>query len=345
MFSFRLVQERDDDDTRRALAEKGTNANSRRSLIERIRLVFSQRYRRETGVSLFRLQLWALVIKRWLLLRRQISFLVGFFLLPILLEILAVAIVPSPKEIETSILQNRRYPDAQVTLIPSIYNPHTVVIDPSNTQSYLRAYLSSTNANIDEVPSSAIRDYIRSQWNSSEEIFIDKYQMAFALSSNLTTEAYFSTVNYHAMATSLAVAVTNLFQSTGNSSSKRILTTNQPILLSSQTSDGQASFFELIFCFDTIPVSLFNFINGIIAAIFISLLVLNLVRERTSRSKDLQLLSSLSKFTYWLSHALCDFLLCLLLIALLTVVIKVNALRSEIDKNLFLQLDRCGGAF
>ena len=312
-FFFRLVQEQDDD-TRRVLAEK----------------VFSQRCHRNTGVRLFRIQLWALIVKRWLLLRRQVAFLVGFFLLPILLEILAVAIIPSPKEIEASILQNRRYPNAQMQLIPSIYNPHTVIIDPSNTQSRLRTYLLGTNANIEEVASNLIIDQVQSQWNSSEDTFITKYQMGFSLSSNnLTTDAYYSTVNFHAMATSLGVAATNLFQFYGNSSSKMILTTNQPLLISTGTLGGQTLFFQMIFCFDTIPVSLFNFINGIIVSIFIALLVLNLVRERTSRSKDLQLLSGLSKFTYWFSHAMCDFILCLMVISLLTVIVKVNILFSR----------------
>lgn len=154
-----------------------------------------------------------MIVKRWLLLRRQIAFLVGFFLLPILLKIVAVTIIPSRTEIDASILQNRRYPDAEMQLIPSIYNPHTVIIDPSNTQSSLRAYLLGTNANIEEVVSNRIVDYVRSQWNSSENTFITKDQMRLSLSSNLTTDAYHSTVNYHAMATSLGNKL--FFNSTG----------------------------------------------------------------------------------------------------------------------------------
>ena len=110
------------------------------------------------------------------------------------------------------------------------------------------------------------------------------------------------------MATSLSAATTNLFQFYANSSAKMIVTTNQPLIVTAGTLTGQTLFFQWIFCFDTIPVSLFNFINGIIASIFISLLTLNLVRERTSRSKNLQLLTGLSKFTYWLSNALYDFI-------------------------------------
>ena len=69
-----------------------------------------------------------------------------------------------------------------------------------------------------------------------------------------------------------------------------------------------------------------NFINGIIAAIFISILSFNIIRERISNAKNLQLLTGLSKFTYWFSHAVYDFILCLLLCSLLTVVVQVKDL-------------------
>jgi hypothetical protein len=299
--------------------------------------VFTQRYEHTTGFRLFCTRLWALIVKRWILSYRQIWFLLGFFLLPIVLEIITVAAIPTPNDISTSILQNRRYPDAQIQLIPSIYNPHTVVTYANNNgynaQTRLRDYLISTNATIDELSSNTIINYVLSQWKQSENNFVNKYQLGFALFNNLTSgspsltfDAFFSTVNYHGMATSLGVAATNLFQFYGNSSSKMIITTNQPILTSAGPLTGQPFFFELIFCFDTIPVSLFNFINGIIASIFISILSLNIIHERNSRAKNLQLLTGVSKFTYWFSHALYDFILCLLLCSLLTTIIKVKDL-------------------
>jgi hypothetical protein len=300
-------------------------------------VVFSEHYERITGFHLFGTRIWALIVKRWILSRRQISFLVGFFLISILLEILAVAVVPTPNDIETSILQNQRYPDAQIQLIPSIYNPHTVVTysnnNGNNVQSHLRDYLSGTSANIEELSGNTVLSYIQSQVNQSMDTFVNTYQLGFSLSNNLTAgtpsvifDVFFSTVNYHAMATGLGVAATNLFQLYANSSSKMIVTTNQPILTSAGPLSGQALFFEYIFCFDTIPVSLFNFINGIIAAIFISILSLHLIHERVSHAKDLQLLTGLSKFTYWFSNALYDFILCLILCSILTIIVKVSNL-------------------
>lgn len=123
-----------------------------------------------------------------------------------------------------------------------------------------------------------------------------------------------------------------VFQFYGNSSSKRILTITQPLLISSGTLGGQTLFFQRIFSFDTILVS-----------IFISLLVLNLLRKRTSRSKDLQLLSGLLKFTYLFSHAMCDFILCFMIISLLSVIVKVNMLFSGNKDRSVLSLDRCDG--
>jgi hypothetical protein len=174
-------------------------------------------------------------------------------------------------------------------------------------------------------------NYVLSQWNQSENNFVNTYQLGFALYNNLTTsspslnfDAYFSTVNYHEMATSLGVATTSLFQFYASSSSKMITTTNQPIIITSGSEDQATFFFQLILCFDTIPVALFNFLNGIIASIFISILTFNIISERISHAKNLQLLTGLSKFTYWLSHALYDFILCLLLCSLITIIIKVN---------------------
>jgi len=251
------------------------------------------------------------------------------------LEIITVAVIPTPNDISASILQNQRYPDAQIQLIPSIYNPHTIVTysnnNGNNAQTRLRDYLIGTNANIEELSNNTIITYVPSQWTQSEDSFVNTYQLGFALFNNLTSispsltfDVFFSTVNYHEMATGLGVAATNLFQFYANSSSKTIITTNQPILTSSGPLTGQAFFFELIYCFDTIPVSLFNFINGIIASIFISILSLNIIHERISRAKNLQLLTGLSKFTYWFSNACYDFILCLLLCSLLTIIVKVK---------------------
>ncbi|CAM4954605.1 unnamed protein product [Rotaria socialis] len=298
--------------------------------------MFSLQYSHISGIRLVYNQIWALFVKQLILTRRQISFLIGFFLIPMLLEILIVAILPTPATIQTSILQNERVVDAQVQLQPSIYNPHTTIIYANNNASSallrLNTYLTNTNATIDQISTNTIVNKVVSEWTESEELFVNKYQMGFGLFNNLTStnllltfEVYFSTVNYHTMATSLNVATTNLFQFYANSSLKSIVTTNQPLLTNKKLLTGQYFFFEMIYCFDTLPLSLFNFINSILAAIFIGILSSNVIRERLTHSKDLQLLTRLSKVTYWFSTAIYDFTLCLILCSILTIIVKISA--------------------
>ncbi|CAF3058575.1 unnamed protein product [Rotaria sp. Silwood2] len=233
-------------------------------------------------------------------------------------------------------LQNERVVDAQVQLYPSIYNPHTVITyannNDSNVHSRLITYLTNTNATIKQISTNTIVNEVVSQWNKSEDIFVNKYQMGFDLFNNLTSinlslifNVYFSTVNYHTMATSLGVAMTSLFQFYANSSSKMITTTNQPILTHGEPLSEEDRFFQMIYCFDTLPLSLFNFINSILAAVFIGILSSNSIRERLTHSKDLQLLTRLSKFTYWFSMSLYDFSICLIVCTILTIIVKIGA--------------------
>ena len=176
-----------------------------------------------------------------------------------------------------------------------------------------------------------VLSYVDGKYLVTEDAFINTYQMAFALYNNLTSSvpsltfnSYFSTVNYHAMATSLSVASTNLFQFYANSSTKKITTTNQPVLTTAPTPSFGDQVFNIIYCFDTIPLSLFNFINSIVAALFISILIAPLVEERVTHSKDLQLLTNLSKGTYWFANVVFDLSACLILCILLTIVVKVK---------------------
>jgi hypothetical protein len=205
--------------------------------------IFRKQYERVYNASLFWTRIKALLIKRWHVSRRQISLFLGFFLLTMLIEIITVAAIPTPQEIQSTLLNNERVTDAQVTLIPSIYNPQTIVAyansDVNLVQTRLLNYLTSTNATINQITTDTVLSYVQARYYQSEDIFINKYQISFAAYDNGTSispflrmNAYFSTVNLHTMPTSLGVATTNLFQFYANSSSKSIVTTNQPILTS-----------------------------------------------------------------------------------------------------------------
>ncbi|CAM4813346.1 unnamed protein product [Rotaria magnacalcarata] len=294
--------------------------------------VFQRKPSHITGCFLVWFRLFTLIIKRWILSRRQIFVLIGFFLGPLIIEILSISALPSPQAIQASLLQNELVENAQVTLLPSIYNPQTIVINSSDgenlMQGYLSNYLTNMGATPDVINTNNITNYVVSRNEESYDIYVNKYQMGFAISRNVqlfTFNVFFSTVNFHTMATALSVATTSLFQYYANSSLRHIETINQPFFTSSNSVTARAIFYDQIYCFDTIPLSLLNFINSIIAAIFISILALNIIRERISHSKDLQLLTNTPKKLYWLSNFIYDFTLCLILSALLTIAVKIGS--------------------
>ncbi|CAF0848696.1 unnamed protein product [Rotaria sordida] len=323
--------------------------------------IFRTEYNREIGVRRFWFRICALIIKRWHVLQRQYIFLFGFFLFPILIEILIVSIFPTPKDVQTSLVQNNRIKDAQITLLPSIYNPHSIVIytnnNRSNTRIHLIDYIQNTNANIDEISTDTVLNYVYDRCLTNEDFFVNKYQMAFAVYDNLTSsisslifKSYFSTVNYHAMATSLSVSSTNLFQYYTNSSTKKILTINQPILTATATTSSTIlqRFFEIMYCFDTLPLSLFNFLNSILAALFISILIVPLIQERINHSKDLQLLTNLTKRTYWFSNTIFDLLSCFILCILLTIIIRIGSIGNpniESEVHIYINTEQIGYFF
>jgi hypothetical protein len=294
----------------------------------------------------------ALLIKRWHVSRRQISLFLGFFLLTMLIEIFAVSIMPTPQEIQSSLTNNERVVDAQMTLIPSIYNPQTIVVYASNESSLaktrLLSYLRNTSADIDEITNDNVQDYVRDRYHRSADVFLNKYQLSFAAYTNQTLvspylqmHAYFSTVQFHTMSTSLGVAATNLFQFYANSSSKSIVTTNHPIFTKPRGASRIADVLSVLYCFEIFPIALFSLLNSIIAMIFIGILLLTLVSERLNRSKDLQLLTNLTKSIYWFSNWIFDIVLCLILIALLTAIVKVRSTASIHQVNILSALDWC----
>ncbi|CAF1280253.1 unnamed protein product [Rotaria sordida] len=317
------------------LVEEETNEikqNQEKSKANLAKTVFFRNHNHITGFYLIWIRFSTFIIKRWILSRRQIFVLFGFFLGPLLIEILTISTLSSPKDIQASLLQNERVKNAQVTLIPSIYNPQTIVIHSNENgnqiKGYLKNYLTNMNANIEEISTNNIIDYILSRNNNSYDTYVNKYQMGFSIDKRSTLvifNVFFSTVNYHTMATGLSIATTCLFQYYANSSLKSIQTINQPILTSSASVTARAIFYDRIYCFDTVPLSLLNFINSFIASIFISILALNVIRERISHSKDLQLLTNTSKKLYWFSNFLYDLTLCWIVSALLTIVVKIGS--------------------
>ena len=237
-------------------------------------------------------------------------------------------------------MSNARVQDAKITLIPSIYNPQTIVSyansDTNLVRTRLSDYLVSTGATIDQISTDTVWSYVRNRYLQNEDAFLNKYQLGFAGYDNssggsnlIRMNAYFSTVNYHAIPTSLSVADTNLFQFYANSASKKIVTTNQPIITPERATSYFTEILAVFYCFEVFPITLFAFLNSIIVIIFIGVLLLSIVTERLNNSKDLQLLTNLTHRTYWIANWIYDFCLCLILISLLTIVVKVRTLKER----------------
>ncbi|CAF1185322.1 unnamed protein product, partial [Didymodactylos carnosus] len=280
---------------------------------------------RITTYHLYIQQFYALIVKRLLISCRQYIFLIGFFLLSILIEIIIVCAFPTPVQILSTLLQNDHVKFAQVQLIPSIYNSKQTIVVYGNNFSELQNV-----GTIEQLTTDTIMSYIQQGYHETEMIFIQKYQIAQARYTNVTFNAYFSTVNYHAAAVSLGVSMNQLFQYYSNSSqTKQIITINQPIITTESTStSSSADLLAKLFCFDIIPMSLFGFMNSIVATLYTSMIILLITTERVSKSKYLQLMANLSKWIYWLSNATYDFVLCFILCSLLTIIVKISAVAT-----------------
>ena len=339
----RLIQEEEEKDgkiedrvkARQELANRGRDDEWRRVLLRAVLCsVFRVEHERESGMRCFWLRIVALLIKRWHVARRQLVFIFGFFLFPIIVEILIVSVIPTPKVIQSSLAQNDRVAGAHLTLVPSIYNPQTMVVyadnDGNSARTRLLDFIQGTGATVDELSTDTVLSYVTDRYLVNEDTFINKYQMGFGIYpvvtpfySALFINNYFSTVNYHTIPTSLSASATNIFQFYANSSAKKITTTSQPILTTAVGFTAIARFFDEIYCFDTLPTTLFSFLNSILASVFIGVLVLPIIQERINQSKDLQLLTNVSKGTYWFSNVIFDYSACILICVLLTIVIKV----------------------
>lgn len=74
-------------------------------------------------------------------------------------------------------------------------------------------------------------------------------------------------------------------------------------------------------------------LNSIIIALIISILVINVARERVNGSKCLQLITGTKSYVYWLSNYLFDMFVCLFIIATMIVALKLVDLAKNDPTN------------
>ncbi len=114
--------------------------------------------------------------------------------------------------------------------------------------------------------------------------FINDYYLGLSL-ENSNDSVYgvikYSTLAFHSSAIALNTIDNIILQSIPGYSQKSITTVNTPI--SPISADSRANnFLEILACLDSFPVSLINFIISVITAFIISIMVMNITREKTN---------------------------------------------------------------
>lgn len=117
------------------------------------------------------------------------------------------------------------------------------------------------------------------------------------------------------------------------------MTINVPIPLSQKTSNDnedakEESYFNSLHCFEAVPFSVYDFINGLLVALLISLNTICIIREKHIGSKFLQNLSGGGSSVYWLANYIFDiavyYIVIVIIVGILSlVVMTTNDKQSE----------------
>jgi hypothetical protein len=140
----------------------------------------------------------------------------------------------------------------------------------------------------------------------------------------LSSVIHYNTLAFHSSANILN-EVTNfiLAVATNYNLSLKITTINVPLSANNTLdTDGKVNFLNVLGCLDTMPGTLLNFVNAVVTALIISFIVMHVARERTSGSKQLQLMSDVHYSTYWLANYLFDLIVVLINVTLLVIILK-----------------------
>ena len=195
----------------------------------------------------------------------------------------------------------------------------------------LNSYFTKTkrpNINLLELDNQNVNEYVLNlREQDSYRNLVNNYFAGMIL--NYTNSKLYSTLYFNSMALHSSASLINEINSIylimlTNDSSRSITTYNKP-LEASQYLNNANYYDEFIGCLDVLPSSLISFLNSVIFAFFISILIMHLSRERCNGSKQLQMLSGLHYVTYWISNYLFDLLICLFNIVLMVIVLKIVA--------------------
>lgn len=261
-------------------------------------------------------------------------------LLAVLLEGLMCYILPTGTNTIDKIGNTEKYLGLYNLEIEN-YQPYTMPYNCINNSAQLndllkKFYTSSNRPGIklDNLSNNSIAEYVLQKRKLDIRNLVGNYYTAMNFSiidsSSLFTTIYYSTLAYHSSA-SMINEMSNLLLAfyNSNSLSKTITTYNAPIPGNDSLYTGN-DFLKYLSCIDILPLSMLNYINGVILGFFISLFVVHVGRERVNGSKQLQLLSGCHFSTYWISNFIFDFFICFLNVVAIVGVIKlVDNIRND----------------
>ena len=294
---------------------------------------------KKIGYKLWLQQIQALLIKRFYLFKGR--YVLGFItlVLTILLEGIVCYILPIEANTINSIEQTVRYAGNYTFKLEnykSFTMPYSItgnVSESSFTELFQKLY-TRPGLKLEQFSNDTIASYVLEKRKKDLNDLVNNNYigMSFEIynSTNFYATGYFSTLAYHSSA-SVINEITNLLLAFHDSTklNKTISTCNAPI----PTNDsmfGNSNFLRYLACIDILPLSMLNYINGVIFAIFISFFVVHVGKERINGSKHLQLLSGAHYITYWIANFIFDFAICLYTISGVVGVIKlVDYVRNE----------------
>lgn len=105
------------------------------------------------------------------------------------------------------------------------------------------------------------------------------------VSSTVYATIHYSSLAFHSGASMLNTVNNIILQTIQGDNSKSIQTNNFPIASTNTLANANSSstnYLELLACLDSLPVSLLNFINSVIVAFIISVMVMAVTREKTN---------------------------------------------------------------
>lgn len=304
--------------------------NNQEDVKDNLYSAFGKDFKQNTGFLNILNQIRILWLKRfWIFFRRYILAAL-LLLLPLIAEIFICAVIPAQSNQDTAVtsaavtIGNN---DLRISNYGSFNLPYFKTDPTGSLTTYINSVYTSTsrpNVNLNLITNADINNYVLSLRGSGlYKNLLKDYYAGMNLNytgSVLYANAYFSSLAFHSSASIINEINTLNLMTLAGDSTKSIRTYNIPYKQNSTTSN---SFLDSLACIDTLPLSLLNFMNSIIVAFIISVMVMHVARERCNGSKQLQMLSGLHYATYWLSNYVFDFLTCLFNIVTMVVAMKI----------------------